>query len=100
MLYTDREFIGQTVNLDGNRFVNCRFQDCQLVFYAYEPVSFDRCVFDECDWVFEGAADIMLSFLTALYHGLGKSGQDLVELIFDSVRNGSFVATTPTRAIA
>lgn len=100
MLYTDRDFTTSTVDLDGNQFVNCRFYDCKLVFYAYEPVSFDRCVFTECAWVFEGAADNMLSFLTALYHGLGESGQSLVELIFKGVREETFVAQAPTHAVA
>lgn len=99
MLYTKRDFTG-TVELDGNQFVDCTFHDCKLVFYAYEPVMFDRCVFTECDWVFEGAADNMLSFLTALYHGLGVSGQNLVELIFKGVREGSFVAPARAQAVA
>lgn len=99
MLFT-RDFKGETVQLDGNQFVGCTFYDCKLVFYAYEPVSFDRCVFHECDWVFEGAADIMLSFLTALYHGLGVSGQKLVELIFQGIREKTFVNEPPARAVA
>ena len=99
MLYRDRDFSGKTVELDGNQFVNCRFYDCKLMFFATAPVSFDQCVFNECDWSFEGPADIMLSFLTALYHGLGVSGQDLVELIFQGIRERSFIEQAATTRV-
>jgi hypothetical protein len=100
MLYTDRNFSGKTIELDGNQFINCQFYDCRLIFSATAPVTFDECVFNECDWSFEGPADIMLSFLTALYHGLGVSGQNLVALIFDGIRDRTFIEQAMKQAAA
>lgn len=100
MRYVDQHFKGETVELDGNHFVNCHFFDCKLVFHAYNPVSFDRCVFNECDWTFEGPAENMLDFLKALYHGLGPNGHSLVEVIFKGIQDGTFPASKSSPALA
>lgn len=76
------------IELDGKHFIQCQFLQCKLVFTAYETVAFDGCVFDQCDWVFDGPAETTLKFLSALYAGLRPQGELLVEEILNGVRNG------------
>jgi hypothetical protein len=89
MRIVDRTFIGSFVELDGNEFERCTFIQSKLVFSATASVSFESCVFDRCEWVFDGPAETMLFFLSALYRGLGPEGERLVEAIFESIRSGT-----------
>jgi hypothetical protein len=81
-------FEDRRVPIDGIRFVDCTFVKSKLIFGASDTVSFDKCTFDECVWVFEGAALFTLQLLSALYSGLGIEGIRLVEAIVDGIRQG------------
>jgi|SRR5215204_4790012 len=85
---TGQVFTNQSIPVDGYTFTECRFEGCQIVFAASAPVNFDKCIFQQCDWSFIGAADLMLRYLAALYGGLGPPGQEIVEMVFESVRRG------------
>lgn len=76
------------VPIDGVRFEECTFNQTKLIFRAEGSVEFDRCTFDACDWVFEDAALWTLQFLAALHDGLDDKGQDLVDDVFEAVREG------------
>lgn len=84
----DRQFVGATVDLDGMVFDGCTFTECRLVFRAEDSVSFNRCTFTNCDWVFDGAAERALLYLSALYQGLRPEGSQLVEALFQNIREG------------
>jgi hypothetical protein len=85
----DKRFDNQRIPLDGVRFVGCVFAESKLIFTATEPVSFDKCTFISCDWVFEGPALATLQFLAVMYDGLGLEGPHLVQSIFDSIKQGA-----------
>ncbi len=86
---TGEKFTRREISIDGSSFVDCEFVDCKLVFGATAPVTFDGCTFDGSEWVFEGAASSTLEFLSVLSRGLEGEGQDLIEGIFQSVKEGS-----------
>ena len=88
MKYTDSKFIQTRVELDGNEFIRCRFENATLVFSARSPVSMVDCEFgNNVAWTFEGSAALTLGFLHALYHGTGEGGKKLIEHTFERIKN-------------
>lgn len=83
-----KTFRDQTIEIDGKHYVNCQFFGCKVIFFGYEPVKFEGCLFSHCEWVFDGPAENTLLFLSALHRGLGLEGANLVEGIFESIRLG------------
>ena len=88
MRIANQRFEDTLVRLDGLRFEHCVFVGCTLVFTAVDTVAFEGCTFENCTWKFDGPAETMLLFLTAMYHGLGEQGRRTCELVFDSIREG------------
>ena len=82
------------VVLDNNSFEECTFQGCILEFGATGPVGLNKCTFNECQWSFVGNAALTLQFLNGLYSGLGDSGSNLVEKLFDDIRQGISVSSS------
>jgi hypothetical protein len=66
-------FNHETVALDGERFADCEFRDCRLVYRGGEPPSFEGCSFAGCDWLFEDAAANTLKHLKTLWAVGGKA---------------------------
>jgi hypothetical protein len=89
----NNRYEGVTVRLDGNRFRNCTFQDCSLEFGGSDVVGMVGCTFTNCVWSFVGAAANTLSFLGAMYRGLGPDGGKLVERTFENIRSGNVTST-------
>jgi hypothetical protein len=83
----DREKRDTSIFIDGIRFVRVHFINCQLIYRAEDDVDFEDCTFDHCDWTLDGAAERMLGFLATLHEKTGPVGKELVEGIFDSIRN-------------
>ena len=84
---SDQAFENERVELDGRRFVRCKFKECDLSFSATARVAFEDCTFTRCRWVFAGAASTTLDFLVALNTGLGGPGKDLVFQMLDKLLN-------------
>jgi hypothetical protein len=61
-----KTFKSQTIELDGNEFLNCEFDQCILVYRGGVPPTLDGCGFDSPRFVFEGAASNTMAFLKAL----------------------------------
>jgi len=66
-------FNHETVALDAERFTDCEFRECRLVYRGGEPPSFEGCSFVGCDWQFEGAAANTLKHLKTLWAVGGKA---------------------------
>ena len=88
----DQVFERQPLEVDGTTFERCKFKECRIIFSAIDNVTFKDCTFIACNWVFDGPAETMLDYLSALYHGLGPAGPTLVEDIFQGIRDGSLIA--------
>jgi hypothetical protein len=99
MQFVKSNFAGGKVQLDGNEFIRCRFENTTLVFSAKGPVSMVDCTFaNNVAWTFEGPAALTLAFLNALYHGAGDGGKQLVESTFANIRHApaKFVESVST----
>jgi hypothetical protein len=88
MRIENKQISDENVHVDSNEYIYCLFIRCRIIFTGKGPVRFERCTFDACDWVFDAAAEETIQYLAALYAGLGPGGRDLVEGLFDSIRQG------------
>lgn len=79
-------FTNETVVLDGNEYLNCTFNNCELVFRGTDTVSLHGVTANNCRWTFAGAAGLTVKFMTALYQG-GFS--EMVDMTIDNIRRGS-----------
>ena len=70
------------VDLDDNRYTDCTFNECEIVYSAKSPIHLDGCRFNKCSYRFEGAAGATLKMMAALY----KLSPELMEQTFDNIR--------------
>src|SRR5215212_11583382 len=82
----DATFTDETVVLDGNDYLNCTFNNCEIVFNGTAPVTLNGINFNDCRWTFDGPAGLTINFLTSLSHaGL----TDMVNGPIQNIRRGS-----------
>jgi hypothetical protein len=72
------------VNIDSQRFEDCVFDNCAVVFSATGPYQLGGCTFNNCSFAFEGPAAATVQFMTALY----KLAPQMIEGTFDKIRLG------------
>jgi hypothetical protein len=80
----DRNFTKEAVVLDGKTFVNCRFEDCELIYSGGRPFLFENTSADECTLSFVGRAENTVQTL-AMMHRFGM--QPFVEDMFEFIRS-------------
>lgn len=83
MQFQDKIFSNETIELDGNEYDDCRFENCHLIYRATAPMTLANCSFFGFTFALEDAAANTLNFLTALYHG---GFQSTIEQTFNNVR--------------
>lgn len=54
------------LDIDGQIYIGCTFQDARLVYEGGVPPGFDNCRFHDSNFVFQGAAGHTLNFLRAM----------------------------------
>jgi hypothetical protein len=89
MEFVNQTFTGQTIRLDFNSFTGCQFVRCVMIFGGHGAFSFVGCTFSEVSWQFTEAAAMTLQTLAGLYHGMGEGGRDIVESLFETIRNSN-----------
>ncbi len=87
-IVSDRVFVNQDVVVDDVLYQRCQFRRCRIVFRGTGRANFDGCLFDECEWVFDDAAENTLEYLAYMYSGLDAGGRALVDGIFERIRRG------------
>ena len=87
MKFEDQTFKDQDILLDGNQYIECTFNRCQIIFKGVESMALNNPTFSDCRWHFNGPAGNTLKFLSIVY-GLGDNGKQLVEAIITSIREG------------
>jgi len=60
-----RAFIDTKVTLDNNRFENCTFRNCDII-YAGGPTETSACYFENFRWIFEGVAGTVVHVMQGL----------------------------------
>lgn len=88
MPHQDQGFVGEEIRLGEESYVNCRFEDCRLIYDGSAGVRIEACDFDETRLELTGEAGNTLSFLQNIYHGFGDDGKKVVENLFDQIREG------------
>src|SRR5215218_1853227 len=78
----------ENVVVDGKTFNNCRFVECRILYKGGKVPEFTNCAFESCQWVFDGPAENTIQYFALLYTGLGLGGREIIEGIFDSIRQG------------
>jgi len=56
---------GETVYMDGKRYLNCIFTECKII-YGGGDVMWENTQFINCQLVFDGAAQRTIAYLTNL----------------------------------
>jgi hypothetical protein len=83
--FSNQTFSGSWIVIDGHEYVNCRFEKCKIVYCGASSVVLNGCLFDDCEWTFDGPAARTVQFMTALY-AMGGGAQQLIEQTFDNIR--------------
>ena len=84
MKHQKMDFLNQIIDLDGNEFIECKFNNCELIFHGTTPSVAEGCSFPNCTFTFVGSAAYTLAMLSNLYAG---GFTKLVEKIFENIRN-------------
>ena len=87
MEYRNKVFAGERVTLSDNVFHNCTFRHCELIFDGDRSPTFHDNEFIDSTFVFSGAAARTLYFLGNIHHA-GGGGAEIVDRLFDQVRQG------------
>jgi len=76
-------FSNATIIIDGNEYLECKFERCKIVYCGVAVVALNGCSFSDCEWSFDGPAARTVQFMSALY----ASGGGAKELIEQTLRN-------------
>ncbi len=86
-MHTAANFNHETVTLDAERFSDCEFRDCRMIYRGGEPPKFDNCRFVGCDWQFDDAAANTLAHMKTMWSVGGKAPvQALIKTITEVAR--------------
>jgi len=80
--FSKNVFEYEIVRVDGDHFYDCTFNNCTLEFAGVEAPSFERCRFNDSEWVFVDHAATTIAFLSQLPHDFGTAGKILFENLF------------------
>lgn len=83
----NNSYSGARVRIDNQIFKNCIFSNCVIEYAAEGPISLSGCTFNNCQWVFVGAAQSTLNFMQTMYHSMGDFGRGMIESTFDNIKN-------------
>ena len=81
-------FSEETVTLDCNEFIKCKFVNCVLEYQGFGTVGLEGCEFEDVNWTFTGPAANTIKFMTGLYTGAGEGGRKLIEGTFVNIKKG------------
>lgn len=87
--FKKKRFERTTVMLDGNRFENCEFNGCTVVFTGVADVHLTGSKFTDCNWRFDGPAARTAQFMGAMYRSGGGAQQLIDATIRDLTRKGA-----------
>lgn len=78
--YTD-----ELIRVDGQVFIECRFERCSLEFAGEILPTFVGCTMIDVSWRFVGGAGNTIGFLQMVYHSFGEGGQEFVRTLFQFI---------------
>ena len=81
--FEKKPFRDQSIVIDGNEYIDCRFERCEIIYAGASLPTLIRNSFNECRWTFDGPAARTVQFMSALY---GGGGQAVIEATFENIR--------------
>ncbi len=78
-------FRNERVELHGNFYHDCTFENCELVYDGDRSPTFGDNRYIDSVFVFTGAATRTLYFLANIYHA-GEGGRQVIENTFAEIR--------------
>lgn len=81
--YEKKPFRDQSIVLDGNEYIGCRFERCEIIFTGGSLPKLIGNHFDDCRYTFDGPAARTVQLMAALYSG---GAQQLIEATFETIR--------------
>ena len=73
--FEDEIFREKTILVDGNQYINCTFQSCEILFGGYDPPAMPNAVFESCHFGLTGRAEITKNWLRFIS---GAGGSKLI----------------------
>jgi len=86
MEFDKKQFKNEEVRLDGNTFLGCAFDNCNMVYGGGPPPTMIDCSLNGVTWSFTEAASNSVRFMRAIYHGMGEGGKKVIEQTFANIR--------------
>jgi len=86
MKYENEQFVGGSIQLDGNEFRGCEFRDCQAVFAGGELPDMSDCSFYQVNFVLDGPALQTAQFF-AMFAGT-QFGDVMLQQFFGMLSRG------------
>ncbi|MBW9275969.1 MAG: hypothetical protein K1563_20015 [Candidatus Thiodiazotropha sp. (ex. Lucinisca nassula)] len=87
MKYQGNKFQNETVRIDGNEYQGCTFEGCVLEYAGGAlPIMTNNSI-GNSTFAFTDAASNTLEFMTAIYHGMGDGGKNLIDSTFQNIRS-------------
>ena len=74
MKYTSIKHDGKNVTVDFNEYIDCEFNDCEIVYKGGKLPVFENCRFSNCQFSLIEKADNTIGYLSFLYQNLAESG--------------------------
>lgn len=88
MRHEGETFVQERIELGEDEFVDCRFEECRLIYDGSPGVRVQNCDFEDTRLELVDEAGNTLSFLQNIFHGFGEDGRTVVEHLFDQIREG------------
>ncbi len=85
MNHQNESFRNQRIELHGEAFHNCTFENCELVYDGERPPTLQDNHFVDSVFLFTGPATRTLYLLSNIYHA-GDGGREVIERTFDDIR--------------
>ena len=87
MRFEKQVFRNQQIELDFNEFVDCRFENCNVVVRGLAMPAYRNCHFEACNFHFDGPAALTLTVLRDFHQNM----HEVAELAIKAIR-GEFQA--------
>lgn len=87
MRYSNETFENQRLELHGNRYSDCTFRNCELVYDGDYSPTFHNNEFINSTFVFSGAALRTLYFMSNMYH-TGEGGREVIDKTLMEMKQG------------
>ncbi len=89
MKYTEMKHDGKKVTVDFNEYIECEFNDCEIIYKGGNLPVFEKCNFNNCQFSLVEKADNTIGYLSFLYQNISEGGaKEFVEKQIAKIKAG------------